>query len=307
VHIGSVNGACRHGAALTSIVLIGLASLAAAPAAHARIEVQGHRGARAARPENTLPAFEYALEQGVDTLELDLAVTKDGVLVVSHEPLVSPEICQAAGGKPVEGQIPIHGLTLAELRTYDCGTLRNPRFPDQTPVPGTRVPTLEEVFQLVKDSPSPAAKVVQFNIEIKIVPRYAGTVMPDPDAFAKLVVDAVHKAGLVDRVVIQSFDHRSLLAVRKLEKRLRISPLVGDSLPELKGYLAAMKPDVYSPNLNWITPEAVKTAHAAGTKVIPWTADAPDEWEYLVKCGVDGIITDDPARLIAWLKERKLR
>src|SRR5580700_4513101 len=110
--------------------------------AHA-IQVHGHRGARAMRPENTIPAFEYAIGVGVDVLELDMAVTLDDVLVVSHDPLLNPEICQGP-----RASIPIRTLTLKELRQWDCGALRNPSFPKQTPVPGTRIPTLDEVFDL---------------------------------------------------------------------------------------------------------------------------------------------------------------
>jgi len=119
----------------------------------------GHRGARALRPENTIPAFEYAIAQGVDALELDLAVTKDNILVVSHDPLMNPEIC--TGPKP---NIPIHELTLAEVKTYDCGGRQNKNFPRQQPVPGTRMPTFEEVLALADRG------AFEFNVETKIFP-----------------------------------------------------------------------------------------------------------------------------------------
>src|SRR5580704_5957308 len=122
-----------------------------------RILVHGHRGARARRPENTLPAFRYAIEQGVDVLELDVAVTKDNVAVVSHDPLINATICSG----PKTG-IAIHTLTLAELRQYDCGGKQNPNFATQVPVPGTRVPTLDEVFDLGRGN------AVEFNVETKI-------------------------------------------------------------------------------------------------------------------------------------------
>src|SRR5277367_2119072 len=107
------------------------------------IDVHGHRGARALRPENTLPAFEYAIAQGVDVLELDMAVTKDGVIVVSHDPILHPPVC--SGPQPMAA---IHALTLAELKQWDCGRIQNPGFPRQQAIPGTRMPTLEEVFAL---------------------------------------------------------------------------------------------------------------------------------------------------------------
>src|SRR3981189_1533671 len=111
----------------------------------APIQVHGHRGARAMRPENTIPAFEYAIDQGVDAIEMDVAVTKDEVLVISHDPVLSPEIYRALAGAKV-----ISEMTFAELRKGDGGALVNPQFPKQTPVPGTRIPTLEEVLGLSK-------------------------------------------------------------------------------------------------------------------------------------------------------------
>src|SRR5262249_38056476 len=121
-----------------------------------RILVHGHRGARAMRPENTMPAFEYAIEIGADVLEMDVAVTRDNILVISHDPHINPEICKG----PSPG-IAIHDLPLAKLREYDCGALKNPNFPKQMPVPGTRIPTLDEVLSLA------ARSNVQFNIETK--------------------------------------------------------------------------------------------------------------------------------------------
>src|SRR5215471_15991187 len=109
----------------------------------ATIQVHGHRGARAMRPENTMPAFEYAIDLGVDAIEMDVAVTKDDVLVISHDPVLNPEICRAVGGSTV-----IRELTFAELLGWDCGSLVNPHFPKQKPIPGTRIPALVEVLQL---------------------------------------------------------------------------------------------------------------------------------------------------------------
>ncbi|HLW76225.1 MAG TPA: glycerophosphodiester phosphodiesterase family protein, partial [Bryobacteraceae bacterium] len=115
----------------------------------AKILVHGHRGARAMRPENTLPAFEYAIGIGVDVLELDMAVTKDNVIVVSHDPYLEPPVCSPPDGSPLK-KATIHELTLAEVKQWDCGKVRNPLFPKQTPIAGTRMPALEEVFEMAK-------------------------------------------------------------------------------------------------------------------------------------------------------------
>src|SRR5271169_3664244 len=158
-----------------------------------RILVHGHRGARAMRPENTIPAFEYAIQRGVDFLEMDVAVTKDNVLVISHDPHINAAICTG----PHPG-IAIHELTLAELRQYDCGTLKNPRFPKQQPVPGTRIPTLDEVLNLSRSSN------VQFNIETKSFPEHP-ELTPTPEIFAQLMLAQIRKHNVEARVIMQSF------------------------------------------------------------------------------------------------------
>src|SRR3954463_3551662 len=162
-------------------ILLGTLASAATPAA---IKVHGHRGARAVRPENTLPAFEYAIKAGVDVLELDMAVTKDNVIVVSHDPLLSAPTCTG----PRDHQ-PIHQLTLAQVREYDCGAKQNPQFPRQQPVPGTKMPTLDEVFSLAESSP------VEFNIETKISPDKP-ELAPSPEQFVKLVLEVIRKHKL---------------------------------------------------------------------------------------------------------------
>jgi len=178
-----------------------------------RIVVHGHRGARARRPENTIPAFKYALGEGVDVLELDVAVTKDNVAVVSHDPLINPTICSG----PKLG-IPIHSLTLAELHQYDCGEKKNPGFPDQVPVPGTRIPTLDEVLELGKGNS------VEFNVETKIFADKPG-LTPDPEAFTKMILDLVKKHGLEKRVILQSFDPRTLRVMKRMDPTIRRAAL----------------------------------------------------------------------------------
>ena len=261
----------------------------------ASILVHGHRGARALRPENTIPAFEYAIGVGVDVLELDMAVTKDDVVVVSHDPLLNPEIC-----KGPSASVPIRTLTLKELRQWDCGALRNPKFPKQTPVPGTRMPALDEVFDL-----SSRGKF-EFNIETKIFedhPEYT----PSPEKFARLVLDCVRRHGLSSRVILQSFDFRTLRAMKALTPEIRLSALYergNDSFLEIAGRAGAQ---IVSPDKDLVTLKKVEEAHIAGINVIPWTANTRAEWDALIAAKVDAIISDDPAALIAYLKEKKLR
>lgn len=270
------------------------------------LEVQGHRGSRGTHPEDTLPAFEEALRAGVDVLELDLGVTKDGVLVVSHDQHVNPAICLGPEGKKIETAPLINSLTLKELKKYDCGSLPNPKFPKQTLLPGTRIPALAEVFNLVAASKQPGARRVKFNIETKIDPGQPGN-SPAPKEFAKLVVDLVKKHKLEGRVIIQSFDYRTLAEVRKLAPKILKAQLTSDDLVAPGDAVRSSGAEILSPYFQWINKEVVEQAHKDGIQVIPWTLNEPADWDKAIAYGVDGIITDYPADLVDYLKAKKLR
>jgi len=258
-----------------------------------RIEVHGHRGARALRPENTLPAFEYAIAAGVDVLELDLAVTKDNVLVVSHDPRMNAAFCE---GPPNSTRI-IREMTLSELHQWDCGRKKNPAFPKQVPVLGTRVPTLDDVLAL-----APQGKF-HFNIETKISPEDPA-LTPSPEEFARLLADALTRHNLVDRAIVQSFDFRTLHAMKQLLPQVRLSALYSGMPRDFAKIAAEAGAGIISPQVQLVTPAAVRKAHTAGLVVVPWTANTPREWRKLIDAGVDAIITDDPAELIVFLKRR---
>lgn len=260
-----------------------------------RILVHGHRGARAVFPENTLPAFEYAINAGADVLELDVAVTKDDVLVVSHDPTMNPEIC--SGPRP--GAI-IRELTFPELRQYDCGAIQNTQFPKQQPVPGTRVPALDEVLSL-----SDRGKF-QYNIETKSFPdkpQYT----PTPEKFSQLLLALIRKHQLESRVMVQSFDFRTLHAMKKLAPEIRLVALWEGEARSFVSIAKEADVRIVSPHYPLITPKRVREAHAARLQVVPWTPNEPVEWQKLIDAGADAIITDDPARLIAYLKQHRLR
>ncbi|WP_031497473.1 glycerophosphodiester phosphodiesterase [Bryobacter aggregatus] len=268
----------------------------------AKILVHGHRGARAARPENSIAAFEYAIAQGADFLELDLAVTKDNVLVVSHDPQLNPAICMAPAGLPLV----IRESTLAQIKQWDCGSKRNPEFPQQQTIPGTRIPTFDEVLAL-----APKGNF-GFNVETKSSASKP-QLTPPPAEFARMVLDAVQKHKLESRVIIQSFDWRTLTELRKLSPTLHLSALHPTGMAEAVvklDYVQAAKDlgiDMVSPHYRLTTKARVDEAHAAGMKVVPWTANDVKIWDQLIADGVDAIITDDPAALIAHLKAKGLR
>ncbi|MGA7409537.1 MAG: glycerophosphodiester phosphodiesterase [Bryobacteraceae bacterium] len=293
-----MSGAGRAGliAGLFSLGLsMSLSANMAAPAGSPTILVHGHRGARARRPENTIPAFRYAISQGVDVLELDLAVTKDNVLVVSHDPLINPSIC--TGGKT---GVPIHTLTLAELQQYDCGSLQNPRFETQVTVQGTRIPTFDEVLDL-----APMGRF-DFNVETKIFADRP-ELTPDPEQFSQLVLAAIRRHHLESRVILQSFDFRTLHAMRTMAPEIRLSALYEGKARSFVEIASEAGATIISPDYHLVTPEQVSAAHAAGLQVVPWTANTPADWDKLIAANVDAIISDDPATLLAYLKEKKLR
>lgn len=257
--------------------------------------VHGHRGARAVLPENTIPAFEYAIEAGVDVLELDLAVTKDNVLVVSHDPMLNTALCKDAPEKK-----PIRELTLAELKGYDCGALKNPLYPKQKPVPGTSIPTLEEVFALARRGK------FDFNIETKIFARQP-QLTPSPEVFVKLILVAVKRHGLERRVILQSFDFRTLHAMKKAAPGIRLAALFEGTPRSFVEMAKEAGAGIVSPHYSLVTKEKVEEAHQAGLRVIPWTPNTLAEWQRMVDCGADEIITDDPAELISFLRLRRGR
>jgi glycerophosphoryl diester phosphodiesterase len=263
-------------------------------AAASKILVHGHRGARARRPENTIPAFAYAIRQGVDCLELDVAVTRDNVPVVSHDPHINAAICSG----PNVG-VAIRELTLAQLQAYDCGAKKNPLFPDQVPVPGTRVPRLEEVFQLGKGN------AVEFNVETKIFADHP-ELTPGPEEFSKMILETARKQGMASRMILQSFDPRTLRAMKALDPAIRRSALF-ETQQDWMEVAREFEATILSPHFSLVTPERVAQAHKAGLQVVPWTANKAEDWEKLATAGSDAIISDDPEMLIAWLKGKTLR
>jgi glycerophosphoryl diester phosphodiesterase len=297
--------------------------------AAAAFDLQGHRGARGLAPENTLAAFRTALDLGVTTLETDLAVTKDDVLVISHDPLLNPDLVRGPDGKWIDAGPPIRSLTVAELKRYDIGRL-NPaakyaqQFPEQKPVDGERFPTLAEFF-------AAAGPDVRFNIEIKTDPTKPDLTV-DPNRFAQLAVDAIRLGKAGRRSTIQSFDWRGLIEARRLAPEIATgclsiesnnmdtvgrasgqpSPWLagldlaahGGSVPRLAGQAGCA---VWSPFWRNVTAENVKEAQALGLKVVPWTVNNSSEMTRLIDIGVDGLITDYPDRALPVLAAKGLK
>jgi glycerophosphoryl diester phosphodiesterase len=223
-----------------------------------------------------------------------MAVTKDNVLVVSHDPVLHPPVCSGPQPRAV-----IHELTLAEVREWDCGAVRNPAFPTQQTVPGTRMPTLDEVFDLA------GRGSFAFNIETKSFPEHP-EYTPPPEEFAKLVLAKIRAHKLEKRIILQSFDWRTLVAMRKLAPEIRLSALTDKDTRDFAAIAKeAANAEIVSPAASLVTPEKVAAAHAAGIQVVPWTANTKPEWDRLIAAKVDAIISDDPAALIAYLRTKR--
>jgi glycerophosphoryl diester phosphodiesterase len=298
--------------------LIALLLLGVLPISAQTILVHAHRGGRASRPENTIPAFEFAIEHKVDALELDLAVTKDNVLVVSHSPYLTQVEAKDAFMKTVLANerhctgpaLPpgtlIHSLTLAELKQYDCGASTLAAFPHQVAVPHTTIPTFEEVLDLAPKG------TFDFNVETKIFINHP-EITPTPEVFVQMIDEAVRRHHLESRVILQSFDFRTLLAMKKIDPKIRLSALFGQA--KYDTFMGITDPDksfvhiakisgagILSPDESLATPAEVAAAHGAGLQVIPYTVNTEEGWKKMADAHVDAVITDDPAGLLDWLR-----
>ena len=313
---------------LRAAFVVSICLSAAVGAGAAAFDLQGHRGARGDAPENTLPAFERALEIGVSTLELDIGITADGVVVLSHDSYLNPAIARGADSRWLAGPRGplIRSLTMEQLLAYDVGRIDPDTpyarsFPAQRPRDGTRVPTLASLFDRVK---ALGANDVRFNIETKIHPgRPEDTA--GPDAMVRALLDVIRNAGMTRRVSIQSFDWRTLRLVQRLEPSiptvcLTVQTANNDNLRDGEWTGGAKFTDhgsapemvkaagcaVWSPNGGAVTELLVRQAQALGLKVIPWTINDAADMERLIAWGVDGLITDYPARLRSVMRSRGL-
>ena len=289
-------------------------------------DIEAHRGGRGLFPENTLQAFAAALAMGVDTLELDIGATRDGVLVVSHERRLNPDLARDAAGNYVAPPGPLLiDLPLAEVQSYDVGRIRPgsdyaKQFPEQRvlsgDVPPPRIPTLKQLIDLVRVSGNAH---VRLNIETKLDPGHPEEA-PDPERFVALLLDLLKAEEFSDRVMIQSFDWRTLQLVQQRAPTIPTVYLTiqrgkapNVSLSQATRWTAGFNPadhggslprtihaaggKVWSPYFADVTPELIGEAHALGLQVAAWTVNKPDDMARLIDIGVDGIISDRPDML----------
>ena len=301
-------------APLLAVLCAGLLAAGSAAA----FDLQAHRGARGLAPENTLAAFDTALTLGVDTLELDTVLTRDGIVVISHDATLNPNLTRDASGRWIDAPgAAIRTLTLADLQRHDVGRLKpGTRYadgqPDQRPADGERIPTLAQLFERVKQRGDTR---VRFNIETKLTPL-APELTPAPEEFARAVLAVIDAHGMRGRVSLQSFDWRTLRAAQRLAPDVPTVALsaqqswlnnVADprwtdglaladagSVPKL---VKAAGAAVWSPYFGDLTAESLAQARDLGLKVVVWTVNDPVAIERLLALGVDGIISDRPDRV----------
>ncbi len=267
------------------------------------VDWQGHRGARGLLPENTIPSFLKALEfSKVRTLEMDAAITKDSVVVLSHEPWMSHSICSRMEGLPVteeeEKELFIYRMTYDEVKMFDCGSRGNEQFPEQTPMQVYK-PSLAEVVEAVENYCIRTSRERPFyNIEIKSKPEWDNIRTPDVQTFAEIMIQELKRLKITDKSCIQSFDPRALNAVHAIDSSIKTALLV-DNIDGVEGNLEKINftPDTYSPHYKLVNSGVVKEVHNKGLLLIPWTVNSREDMEDLVDLGVDGIITDYPNRI----------
>ncbi|WP_415971330.1 glycerophosphodiester phosphodiesterase family protein [Rhodococcus sp. 077-4] len=306
-------------------------------------DLQAHRGGLGLVTESTIESFTNALQLGVSTLELDTQITEDGIAIVTHDRKVSDKKCVDTGAStPGDPEFPYVGkfvntLSLAQIRTLDCGALPLADYPEQRRVAGARMPTLTEVLELVKSADAPQVKL---NVETKVEAGSPTETAPR-EQFVDTVLETIRDAGMLDRISVQSFDWGALKLVRQAEPEVPVVALTngdflqvgqdgaspwlggididdfgGDAIAAIDSFGAsAYSPVQGTPQSGkigdsdfelYVTQEMVDSAHERGIRVIPWTVDDPGTMRALMDLGVDGLITDYPDRLRAVMSERGL-
>ena len=324
---------CSPHRLLTALLGTALLCFSLAASAQKTIDLQGHRGARGLLAENTLPSFALALQAGVNTLELDVVVTRDDVLVISHDPALNPDITRDAQGHFLSSKGPdIRQLTFEQLQSYDVGRI-NPAsryaqtFSAQKDQDGVRIPRLKDLFEMVK---AQGHSQVKFAIETKITPQRPDQT-PDPERFVQLLLQEIREHGMSERVQILSFDWRTLQLVQKLAPGMP-TVYITAQLPTLDNLgIKSGQPSAWTAGFqhgqhgsvprmikaaggsHWssfwreLDAQKVREAQRLGIKVLAWTVNDRQSMGQMLDLGVDGLVTDRPDIAADLLKERGIR
>ncbi len=266
------------------------------------IDLEGHRGCRGLMPENSIPGFIKAVQIGVNTLEMDVVISQDKKVVVSHEPWINAEICLDMNGNklnlPKENQLNIYQMTYEEISKYDCGSKHYERFPAQQKI-NTCKPLLIAVFDSVKSyCKKHSLSIPNLNIEIKSDTAYDFIFAPAPDEFCELVLKEVANNGMQTHCIIQSFDVRVLKYIHQKYPKVKLS-FLSEEIRDFNRIIEALGflPAIFSPDKVIVTKDLIAACHAANVEIIPWTVNDEQEIKTLLSWGVDGIISDFPDKI----------
>jgi len=257
--------------------------------------IQGHRGCRGLLPENSMIGFEKAIELKVETLELDVVISKDHKVVVSHESFMNHEIALDLQGNPIpeseEKNYNLYQMTYDSIRQYDCGTKAHPRFSKQEKVKVVK-PLLEDVIKMAE---AKTGNTIYYNIEIKRKPSYDGVYAPPVDMFVRLVLEVVQKYNLGNRANLQAFDLETLETIKKQAPKMQLALLVDENESiDQKLKMLSFKPEIISPYYKLLTKKNVREYQEKDFLVIPWTVNKKEDMFQLIDWNVDAIITDYP-------------
>jgi len=265
-------------------------------------DLQGHRGYRGLYPENSIQGFIKSLEIGVNTLELDVVISADNKVVVSHEPWMSYHICIDSIGNKISDdkkKYNLYSMDYNDIRKFDCGIIGNNQFPEQNKI-STFKPTLNNTIKIIEGyATDNLIKLPNYNIEIKSKPSTDSLFHPGVKEFSDLVVSVIDSLRIIDRVTIQSFDFRVLKYINKNYSEIGLSVLVSENYDPQKnlddlGFL----PDIYSPNYKFLNRKDLEFLKEKKIKIIPWTVNSYSDIAKILNLDVDGIISDYPERVL---------
>jgi glycerophosphoryl diester phosphodiesterase len=261
---------------------------------------EAHRGGRGIMPENTIPAMLNALDLGVTTLEMDVVITADSQVVLSHEPFFSRDITTKPDGSHLkedeDHELNIFRMTYEQVRQLDVGLKPHTRFPAQKKVAAYK-PLLSAVIDAAERHAKDKKRALPFyNIETKCQPSTDGIQHPKPSEFVRLLMDVINEKGIANRVIIQSFDFRTIKLIHELYPSMKVAALVGEGNLQPSTVISNLgfTPYIYSPEYRLVNDDMIRDCHARGMRILPWTVNTAAEIARLKNAGVDGVITDFP-------------
>ena len=265
-------------------------------------DLQGHRGFRGLYPENSIEGFINSIELGVNTIELDVVISADKQVVVSHEPWMSSHICIDSLGNKIaddKKKYNLYKMSYKDIKKFDCGIIENKQFPNQRKI-STFKPTLFNTVKIIEDYTSKnLLKLPNYNIEIKSKPVTDSVFHPGVQEFSDIVLSLIDSLDIKDRVTIQSFDFRILKYLNKEYPNIKLSVLVSENFNPIKNIAdLGFMPDIFSPNYKYLKKNDIKYLKDKKIKIIPWTVNSYSDIAKILSLNVDGIISDYPERVL---------